>query len=288
MTNTNRTFSVASDATLVDLITKAKSRLAVIAPALTKPVAEALAKRFREQDRIYLTVILDADPEVYRLGFDDPEALEVIRRASAENFFDLREQQGVRIGIVISDDTTMVYAPVPRNIEAGSTTEEKPNAIVLPGTATERLAEAAGAAEGETEIGQQGLEPARVEKMQANLKANPPRPFDIARRLNVFTSRVQYVEFKVSNYRLSKRQIKLPDDFVGVDNTVLKEQISGRIRTPVDAIGKLKISFQFNDKTEEMEVDEKFLEKERKAIEDEFTFPLRSGSLMGSSCSAHF
>jgi len=180
----------------------------------------------------------------------------------------------VRIGVVISDETTMIFAPVSRNVEAGSTTEEKPNAVLLCGPATERLAQATGIAEGETEIGQHGLEPARVVKMLANLKANPPKPFDIARRLNVFTSRVQYVEFKVSNYRLSRRQIKLPDDFVGVDDTVLKEQISGRIRAPFETLGKVKLLVEFEGKLEELEIDEKSLERERKLVEDDFTYPL--------------
>jgi hypothetical protein len=45
---------------------------------------------------------------------DDPR-----REASKEAMFDLREQPGVRIGVVISDDRTMVYAPVSRNVEAG-------------------------------------------------------------------------------------------------------------------------------------------------------------------------
>jgi len=274
MTDNTRAFTVASDAALIELIRGAKSRLAVISPALTKQVADALVARLGEQDRLYLTVVLDADPEVYRLGYGDPEALEIIRTASVEAHFDLREQQGVRIGVVISDETTMIFAPVSRNIEAGSTTEEKPNAVLLRGPATERLAQATGIAEGETEIGQHGLEPARVVKMLASLKANPPKPFDVARRLNVFSSRVQYVEFKVSNYRLSRRQIKLPDDFVGVGDTVLKEQISGRIRAPFETLGKLKLMVNFEGKLEAMEIDEKSLEKERKQIEDDFTYPL--------------
>ena len=91
MTDNTRAFTVASDAALIDLIRKAKSRLAVISPALTKQVADALVARFGEQDRLYLTVVLDADPEVYRLGYGDPEALEIIRSASVEAQFDLRE-----------------------------------------------------------------------------------------------------------------------------------------------------------------------------------------------------
>jgi hypothetical protein len=68
-------------------------------------------------------------------------------------WLDLRGQQGVRIGVVISDETTMIFAPVSRNVEAGSTTEEKSNAVLLCGPATERLAQAIGIAEGESEIG---------------------------------------------------------------------------------------------------------------------------------------
>ena len=89
------------------------------------------------------------DPEVYRLGFGDQAALETIRTASADSLFDLREQTGVRIGVVISDDTTMVYSPVSKNIEAGSISMEKPNAIVLSGSATDRIATAAGSDKGD-------------------------------------------------------------------------------------------------------------------------------------------
>ncbi|MCX7312466.1 MAG: hypothetical protein NTV56_12290 [Alphaproteobacteria bacterium] len=136
MTDLGRTFAVASDEALVGLISRARKRLVVIAPALTQAVADALSRRFDDLGQLNVTVILDSDPEVYRLGFGDEPALETIRAASASSMFDLREQPGVRIGIVISDDTTMVYSPVSKNIEAGSTSVEKPNAIVLSGSAS--------------------------------------------------------------------------------------------------------------------------------------------------------
>jgi len=108
--------------------------------------------------------------------------------------------------VVISDDTTKVYAPVSRNIEAGSTSVDKPNAIVLSGSAAARIARAAGSDTSEDahppEVGNKALEPAKVERMQTDLEANPPKPFDITRKMNVFTSKVQYVEFSASNYGL--------------------------------------------------------------------------------------
>jgi hypothetical protein len=280
MKSDDRTFAVASDEALVGLISRARSRLVVIAPALTQAVADSLSLRLRDLGALDLTIILDSDPDVYRLGFGDAAALETIRAASANNLFDLREQAGVRIGVVISDDTAMVYSPVSKNIEAGSTSVEKPNAIVLTGGAVGRIATAAGSDTSEQapppEVGNKALEPAKVQHMQADLKANPPKPFDITRKMNVFTSKVQYVEFSASNYRLTTRQIPLPPELVDVADDDLRNRISSRIRAPLDGIGKLNVTIENDGKSESIKVDDDWLNKERKRIEDKYAFPIKN------------
>lgn len=280
MTDQSRVFAVASDQALVDLIAGARTRLVVIAPALTKPVADALSRRLNDLGQLSVTVILDADPQVYRLGFGDEQALDAIRAASAKNLFDLREQPGVRVGVVISDATTMVYSPISKNIEAGSTTTEKPNAIVLTGDAGDRIASAAGADNGENaskpEVGETALSPTKVAEMQSNLKSNPPKPFDITRKMNIFTSRVQYVEFSVSNYQLTTRQIPLPPELVDVADDDLKNRITSRVRAPFDGIGKLEIKLEFDGKSETIQVDDQWLKRERKRIEDDYTYQINN------------
>jgi hypothetical protein len=280
MIDADRTFAVASDKALVRLISGARHRLVVIAPALTQAVADALCRRFDDLGPLDAKVILDSDPEVYRLGFGDLGALDAIRKASANSLFDLREHSGVRIGVVISDDTTMVYSPVSQNIEAGSTSIEKPNAVVLTGSAAERIATAAGSSSTEQtrppEVGNKALEPAKVERMQSNLKANPPKPFDIARKLNVFSSKVQYVEFTASNYRLTTRQVPLPPDLVDVADDDLKKRITSRIRAPFEGIGKVVVTLDEDGKSETIEIDDEWLKKERKRIEDEYTFQINN------------
>ena len=78
----SRTFTTATDDSLIALIAGAQNRLAVIAPGLTTPVARALAARMKELPTLSLTVILDADAEVYRMGYGDAEALGIIRETS--------------------------------------------------------------------------------------------------------------------------------------------------------------------------------------------------------------
>ena len=266
----SRTFTTATDDSLIALIEGAKDRIAVIAPGLTTPVAKALAARMNEMPTLSLTVILDADAEVYRMGYGDPEALEIIREASQNQMFDLREQPGVRIGVVISDDRTMVYAPVSRNVEAGSTTEEKPNAIMLDGRVTEKLAEATGATEGEIEVGVTGMEPERVTQMEADLKASPPHPFDLTRKLTVFMTEVQFIELRVPNATFSSRKIKLPPSFQKFEDEVFRRDIDSSLKIPIDLKTELDISIKSYRGDETCKVNEAAIKRERDGIERAF------------------
>lgn len=265
-----RTFTTATDDSLIALIEGARHRLALIAPALTTPVATALAARMADLPALSLTVILDADAEVYRMGYGDPKALEIIRQASSAAMFDLREQPGVRIGVLISDDRTMVYAPVSRNIEAGSTTDEKPNAVMLEGGSTEKLAEASGAAEGETEVGIIGMEPNRVAEMEANLNTNPPRPFDLTRRLTVFVTEVQFIELRVTNATFSSRKISLPPSFQKLEDAELRRDIEAKLKIPIDLATEVEVKIKSWRGVEALKINEAYIRRERDNIERAF------------------
>jgi len=77
--DSDRAFAVASDATLVGLIQRAQRRLVVVCPALSESVASALSDRLADEGALGVTVILDADPEVYRLGYGTETALDRLR-----------------------------------------------------------------------------------------------------------------------------------------------------------------------------------------------------------------
>lgn len=274
----DRSFVTATDDRLIELITSAKHRLAVITPGLTTSVARSVAARMHDLPQLALTVVLDADPEVYRMGYGDTEALNIIRNASVKHMFDLREQPGVRIGLVISDDRTIVYAPVSRNVEAGSTTADKPNAIEISGRSTNRLAEACGVDEGEQgaqEIGKQGMEPGRVEQMQVNLQANPPQPADLTRRLTVFQSEVQFIELTVRNSRFSTRKITLPPEFQKITDKALKQNINSRLAVPIDLDKRVEVTIATEHGPERLKINEAYIEKERARIEDNYLYLLK-------------
>jgi hypothetical protein len=253
----------------------------IVSPALTEAVAQALANRL-DQGFDGATIILDADPEVYRLGFGTEAGFDLLSAAAMRNLLDLRVQQGVRIGVVIADDITMVFSPVPLLIEAGSTSVDKPTALLLAGTAVERVAEAAGAGSADAaerhEIGRTALTPGVADALKGDLKNNPPQRFDVARALRVFTSKIQYVEIEVENYRLSSRQVRMPEELLDITDDQLRDRISGRLRAPTEALGPFEILIETKEGKAVVKADERWVgrERKRKRIEDEYTYWLES------------
>ena len=81
------TFTTASEERIIGLIAAARTRLVLVAPAVSKTVANALAGRMANMPALSLTVILDADAEVYRMGYGDVEALDILRRAAEQPAF---------------------------------------------------------------------------------------------------------------------------------------------------------------------------------------------------------
>jgi hypothetical protein len=73
---------IAGEQQLVEFVGSARERLVVIAPAVTLPVAEAICAKWHEL-RNDVTIVLDTDPEVYRLGYGDEAALNRLTETAA-------------------------------------------------------------------------------------------------------------------------------------------------------------------------------------------------------------
>src|SRR5690606_15197040 len=196
MNNTQHTFVSVDDRRLAEAIRSANKRLVVAAPGLGMLTARALVEAINRLSG-KLTIILDADPDVCRIGYGDPEALRMLHESASALQVPLRRQAGLRIGILIADDEVLIWSPMARSVEAEHQ-HTQPNGLVLSGPPTEVCAAAMGA-EGTSTLPQDaeiGTEPLKVETLQEALDAiqrNPPVPFDIAGRSRVVASRFQFV-----------------------------------------------------------------------------------------------
>src|SRR5207247_6567693 len=96
-----RAITHVNDDTLRELILSAKRRVVAVSPAFSKIVAEAIAVQWKRLGASAVSVILDSDPEVYRLGYGHLEGLEILEKAadSQEPPASLARQQGIRIAL---------------------------------------------------------------------------------------------------------------------------------------------------------------------------------------------
>ena len=57
-----------------------------------------------------------------------------------------------------------------------------------------------------------------------DLTENPPQRFDLTRALRVFSSKLQYVELKISDYKLQNRRISIPPELSGMADNELRKR----------------------------------------------------------------
>ncbi len=210
--------SIVNDDVLVSRIEQAQSRLVLLAPGVSKKVADCLCRRWQELTSEQVTVILDLDPEIYRLGYGDLDALKALEQTARSLGTMLQRQPGIRIGLLIADETTIIYSPTPQLIEAGPTSPEAPNAVVL-GFTPPQIADELGS--GEDGIRRQtiGLEKAKlgdIKTVEDNLNKNPPLKFDIARTVRVFNAAFEFVELELKGCLLSRKTVQIPSDLMGL------------------------------------------------------------------------
>lgn len=126
----SQTFTSVDDRVLCQAIVRARSRLVFIAPGIRPPVAEALANAMKIVPTTAIHLVLDVDAEVCRLGYGDKDfkGMELLQAAAARHALTVNHHPGVRIGLLIADDTTLIYSPTPELIETESRQPEKPNA----------------------------------------------------------------------------------------------------------------------------------------------------------------
>jgi len=257
----------AGEDRLVEYVASARKRLVYVAPGVSERVAEALTQNWQLLGRNAVTVILDADPEVCRLGLGTLEGLKRLQGAAVELGALVCHQPGLRIGLVISDNRTLIFSPTPLLIEAGSDAPERPNAIEL-ASPPQALAEDVGlGSHAARQIGLDPVTPDRITEVEADLQAAPPVKFDLARRVRVFTSRFQFVELEMTGCFISRKRVRIPSDLVGLART---QDIESRFHAHFDLVQKQRMEIEAGDRV----ITEHSLQRGRRDIEKRFLVSL--------------
>ena len=131
----NTLFCTLNSADIANFIEQAKHSVCYAAPGIQKEVAQAMLKVESRLGAEMITVCIDFDERVMRMGYGSIEAVALLRNAGIE----VRSATGHRTALVIADDTGYIFTPTPLYLETEPALGAAPNAMRM---SHEQVAEA--------------------------------------------------------------------------------------------------------------------------------------------------
>ena len=247
---TDPLFCSLDSAEIASDIREAQYSVCYAAPGIQHEPARALAELARRIGPELITVCLDFDERVMRMGFGELAAVKTLHNAGIV----VNSTQGLRTGLVIVDHRGYIFTPTALYLETEDRTAEAPNAMRLSKEqvmeALARLSPAAKAiaiALATTEEERQRIKAQAVEvpstkvvnekfaAVEKRLEEAPPVQFDIARQVRVFNAYLQYVELKLTGAAIQRHRLAIPPSIQKLGGS---EDLEGRLRTTFDLIEK--------------------------------------------------
>ena len=235
---------------IADLIHSAERFVCYAGPGVQMAPAQAMAEVAARLGVEMVTVALDFDERVMRMGFGDMEAVRTLREAGIR----VNDTPGLRTALVLVDDEGYLFTPTALYLEAEPQGQQAANAMRL---STDQLrealarlspvAKAIAVAQALTEqereriaslpveVGSEPVTEEQFARVDQALKEAPPVPFDLARQVRVFNAYLQYVELKLSGAAIQRHRLAIPPNILKLGGS---QDLEGRLRTTFDLIEK--------------------------------------------------
>jgi hypothetical protein len=242
-------FCHLSSARIAEIIDKAKGPICYAGPGVQVEPAYAMVEAAQRLGPGMLTVWIDFDERVMRMGYGDIEAVKLLRDAKIM----VNHAANLRSGLVIADGEGYTFTPTPLYLEAEPGSKVRNALRLSPDQVTEALIRlsrvqkdiavtlAATPEEKEriSEIPLEGdftpIKNEHFENVRICLEEIPPVKFDLARQVRVFEPYLQYVELSLSGAAIQRRRLAIPPNIQKLGGS---KDLEGRLRTTFDLIEK--------------------------------------------------
>jgi hypothetical protein len=248
--STDALFCSLSSQSIADLIRSAQQAVCYAAPGIQSDVAHAMMETGGRLGLEMLTVCLDFDERVMRMGYGEIGAVQLLRDAGVS----VRSAPGLRTALMIVDDTGFIFTPTALYLEAEPTGHAAPNAIRMSGEqvaeALARLSPAAKAiavAQAKTpeekrriealplDVGSAQIDDEQFAEVGISLEEAPPVRFDLARQVRVFEPYLQYVELSLTGAAIQRHRLAIPPIIQKLGGS---KDLENRLRTTFELIEK--------------------------------------------------
>jgi hypothetical protein len=241
-------FCSLSSVRIAEMVRTAQHAVCYAGPGIQPDVAQAMAETAQRLGPEMMTVSVDFDDRVMRMGYGDVGAVKLL----LESGIAVQSSPGLRTALVIVDNEGYIFTPTALYLEAEPTGGVSSNAVRMSreqvAQALARLSPAAKAiavAQADTPEAKQRIEavtvdvvsapitPKKLAEVSTNLKEVPPVRFDLARQVRVFEPYLQYVELKLTGAAIQRHRLAIPASIQKLGGS---EELENRLRTTFDLI----------------------------------------------------
>lgn len=235
---------------LAELVRSAQQAVCYAGPGIQLDLAQAMVEVAGRLTKEMLTVSLDFDDRVMRMGYGNVEAVKLLLDAGIA----VQSSPGLRTALVVVDDAGYIFTPTALYLEAEPTDGAASNAVRMSGEqvaqALARLSPAAktiAIAKAKTPEAKQRIEaltvdvvsapitPEKLAEVTTSLETAPPVRFDLARQVRVFEPYMQYVELSLTGAAIQRHRMAIPEK---IQNLGGSEELENRLRTTFELIEK--------------------------------------------------
>ena len=243
-------FCTLNSADIARVIRGATKAVCYAGPGIQSDVAQAMVEVGGRLGPEMLTVCLDFDEHVMRMGYGEIGAVKLLR----DTGISVHSALGMRTALVIFDNAGFIFSPTALYLEAEPSGRAAPNAIRMSGEqvaeALARLSPAAkviAVAQAKTpeekkhietlplDVGSSQVTDDEFSKVSSSLERAPPVRFDLARQVRVFEPYLQYVELSLTGAAIQRHRLAIPPNIQKLGGS---KDLEHRLRTTFELIEK--------------------------------------------------
>ena len=248
--NTDTLFCTLTSVSIANFIRTAQDSVCYAGPGIQLEPAKAMVEAVKLLEPAMVTVCVDFDERVMRMGYGDLEAVKLLRDAKII----VGSVAGLRTALIVVDSEGFIFTPTALYLEAEPNNEAAPNAMRLTrqqvSEALARLspvAKAIAVAQASTpeekqrvndlplEVKSIKVDTQEFQKVDTSLKEAPPVRFDLARQVRVFEPYLQYVELSLTGAAIQRHRLSIPPSIQKLGGT---KEIEARLHTTFELIEK--------------------------------------------------
>ena len=248
--NLETLFCSLTPSRLAELVRSAQQAVCYAGPGIQLDLAQAMGEVAGRVGKEMLTVSLDFDDRVMRMGYGNVDAVKRLLDAGIA----VQSSPGLRTALVVVDNVGYIFTPTALYLEAEPTDGAASNAVRMSGEqvsqALARLSPAAktiAIAQAKTPEAKQRIEaltvdvvsapitPEKLAEVTTSLETAPPVRFDLARQVRVFEPYMQYVELSLTGAAIQRHRLAIPPNIQKLGGS---KELENRLRVTFELIEK--------------------------------------------------